>query len=96
MDGGGAGDAPVPVARIYGLDIYLLDELPIDGDTHSAMLVGAGAFAAFVANQPSIEKIPHAGSTITTYDAVFRYATTMYRTAPRRVVLINSQEPDAS
>lgn len=82
------------VAEVYGCNIVLLDTLPyVDAttDTYTALMVAPGAFGVFVADNPQTVMVDHAGSTVQTIDTHFRYASTLFRHNPRRVVKLITQ-----
>jgi len=86
------------VGQVYGVNIILLDSLPtgvISGDPditfHTAMLVCKGAFGMFIGDAPDSVVVNHAGSAVKTIDSHFRYATTLFRHNPRRVVKLITQ-----
>lgn len=77
------------VANVFGCNIVLLDSLPATtGATPkiTALMVGEGAFGVYVANEPETVFVDSPGSLIQTIDNHFRFATTMFRHNPRRVV----------
>lgn len=80
------------VGTVHGIPVVLCDACPTDTvpvtDTHTALLVGPEAFGVYIADEPISRTVPHAGSTVVTLDSHFRYATTLFRHAPKRVVKI--------
>jgi len=77
------------VATVHGVNIVLLDSLPVSEDVTpeiTALMVGEGAFGLYVANEPETVEINWPGSSVKTIDTHFRFATTMFRHSPRRVV----------
>lgn len=77
------------VATVYGVNIVLLDSLPVSEDTTpkiTSLMVGAGAYGVYVADAPETVVVDHAGSAVKTIDTHFRYASTMFRHNPKRVV----------
>ncbi len=84
------------VAQVFGCNIVLCDSLPIDvtatPDTKTALMVGAGAFGVYVADDPDTIILSHAGSAVQTIDTHFRFATTLFRHNPKRVVKLVTKE----
>lgn len=57
----------------------------------TGLLCGPAALQLYRKLEPSVEMIPHAGSTVKTFDAHFRFATTLVRRRPRGVVRLRSR-----
>jgi hypothetical protein len=81
------------VAQVFGVNLVLCDSLPVSaGVSKTALMIGPGAFGIYVANSPETVMLDHAGSSVKTIDTHFRYASTMYRHNPRRVVKLVTSE----
>jgi len=82
------------VSYVHGMPIVLCDSLPKTAAiedpetpaTYTALLVAQDAFGVYVSNAPKVNVINHPGSTVKTIDTHWRWASTFYRHAPRRVV----------
>lgn len=81
------------VGYVHGIPIVLCDSLPktVEDDeitSHTALMVAPACFGVYISDEPQVEILSHAGSTVKTIDTHWRYATTMFRHAPRRAVKI--------
>lgn len=75
------------VGSVFGVNLVLCDSLPATaGTSKTALMIGPGAFGVYVADEPETVTIDHAGSAVKTIDTHFRYASTLFRHKPRRVV----------
>ncbi len=59
---------------------------PAISPRYTAALVAQGAYGRYISNKPETKKIDHAGSSVVTIDTHFRFATTLMRHNPRRVI----------
>jgi hypothetical protein len=76
------------VGNVHGIPVVLCDALP----SSTAMLIGGGALGLYVADNPVSKKVDHAGSAVVTLDTHFRYAATLWKHNPRRVVKLITAE----
>ena len=77
------------IASVYGVNIVLCDSLPNTGGAtpkYTSLLIGEGAFGLHIGNVPETDKVISQGSRIHTLDTHFRFSTTLFRHAPKRVV----------
>jgi hypothetical protein len=83
------------VGRVFGIPLVLLDSIPatVDGANtyYDALLVGAGAFGVYIADDPKSVIIDIPGSSVQVFDVHHRFSTTCFKSMPRRVVKIRTK-----
>ena len=83
----GEGSTSFVRATVHGIPIVLCDAIGKSGaGVHNAMLVAPGAMGLFIADNPEVVEIRHAGSTVVTLDQHFRIAAHAFNHHPVRVV----------
>lgn len=80
------------VGIVHGVPIYLCDSVSSTGTPakYTNLLVAQEALGIYVADKPATERILTPGTAIATYDTYIRYAVTLWRNHPRRVVKLVS------
>lgn len=82
----GEGSTSFVRATVHGIPIVLCDAIDKTDGKHNAMLVAPGAMGLFIADDPEVVEIRHAGSTVVTLDQHFRIAAHAFNHHPVRVV----------
>ena len=83
-----AGASPI-AARVHGIDIVVLNGLPVTAGTPdklTALLCQPGALPFSIRKNPETHLIRHPGSAVVTLDTTFRWVSTLARRQPRPVV----------